>query len=227
MKTVKCYPEILSKHILICQPKSFPECRIMRNLGIMINWNSKLTEIKMWLFLWLEDGFWLALATIMLTDFFRRLAIQQLSVSRAYLLLLSMSEWVDLPWFLEEIEVIVLSHCNWTLLLHTACNIIQENTIQAFSDKRCTFTKNALVQKLYQYFLEGPFRINDIVRRRKFSNKLTFLPSWYAHLHTCSYQGMRNVSNPENFEYQLTQPAITCLKLIIETLEQDVKYVQS
>lgn len=108
---------------------STEECRVMRNLGIMINWNSKLTEIKIWLFLWLEDGFWLALATIMLTDFFRHLAIQQISVSRAYLLLLSMSEWVDLPWFLEEIEVIVLSHCNWTHLLHTACNIIQENTI--------------------------------------------------------------------------------------------------
>ena len=32
---------------------------------------------------------------------------------------------------------------------------------------------------------------------------------------------------PENHKWMITQPAITCSKLTIETLEQSVKYVQS
>ena len=64
---------------------------------------------------------------------------------------------------------------------------------------------------------------------------------------TCAYQGVRNVSFPENFAYVLdgwprigsdeflwcnlkfagniSHLAITCSKLTMETLEQDVKYV--
>ena len=34
-------------------------------------------------------------------------------------------------------------------------------------------------------------------------------------------------SHCENVESHITQPAITCSKLTIETLEQGVKYVQS
>ena len=34
-------------------------------------------------------------------------------------------------------------------------------------------------------------------------------------------------SNPTGTTFELTQPAFTCSKLTIETLEQGVKYVQS
>ena len=35
------------------------------------------------------------------------------------------------------------------------------------------------------------------------SEKLTFLTSWYAHVRTCAYQGVRNVSFSESFAYLL------------------------
>ena len=38
----------------------------------------------------------------------------------------------------------------------------------------------------------------------KFPEKLTFLASWYAHVRTRAYQGLRNVSFSENFAYVLS-----------------------
>ena len=37
----------------------------------------------------------------------------------------------------------------------------------------------------------------------KFSGKLTFLTPWYAHVRTCVYQGVRNVSFLEHFAHVL------------------------
>ena len=62
-------------------------------------------------------------------------------------------------------------------------------------------------------------------------NLRTFLSIF---LTCCAYQGVRNLSFSENCAYllngrslMLTRSAFTCSKLIIETLEQGVKYVQS
>ena len=39
----------------------------------------------------------------------------------------------------------------------------------------------------------------------KFSEKLIFLTPWYAHTHTCAYQGVRNVSFSKNFANVLNE----------------------
>ena len=39
----------------------------------------------------------------------------------------------------------------------------------------------------------------------KFSEKPTFLTPWYVHVHTCVYQGVRNVSFSENVAYVLNE----------------------
>ena len=53
----------------------------------------------------------------------------------------------------------------------------------------------------------------------KFSEKLTFLTPWYAHVHTCAYQGVRNVSFSENFAYVLNGwPQSKILKFAAENI---------
>ena len=45
----------------------------------------------------------------------------------------------------------------------------------------------------------------------KFSQKLTFLPHPPVRTRACAYQGIRNVSFPENFpDHEMNDPLLTC-----------------
>ena len=61
----------------------------------------------------------------------------------------------------------------------------------------------------------------------KFSEKLTFLPPWFAHVRVTHIGSDEFLWSNLKFVGNISQLAIACSKLTIEALEQGVKYVQS
>ena len=65
--------------------------------------------------------------------------------------------------------------------------------------------------------------INEICKsfpfsKYKFSEKLRFLSSWYAHVRTCAYLEARNLSFSENFAYVLNKWPLSNTELVLPFL---------